>query len=300
MSESFKLNTGAYIPSVGLGTWQSAKGEVTAAVAFALAHGYNHIDAAWCYGNEDEVGEGIRQSGRKREELFLTSKVWGTYHTKIEENLDETLRSLGTDYVDLYLVHWPIALNPNGNHPVIPKTESGARDLYLQQSIEETWKGMEALLKTGKVKAIGVCNCSPSYLERILKVATVVPAVNQIELHPYLPQHSVVKYCQDKGITVQAFSPLGSAGSPILQDPEIIAIAEKHNASVGQILISYQVARGVVVLPKSVTPKRIEENIRVVDLPKEDVEALGKIAASGKTQRFVKPDWGVDLGFEDW
>ena len=242
----FKLNTGASIPSVGLGTWQSAPGEVAAAVEHALKSGYRHIDAAFIYQNENEVGEGLRKafaSGEiKREDVFVTSKLWCTFHqTGLPEKcLDQTLKNLGLDYIDLWLMHWPVPMNPNGNHPFFPKHDDGSRDLDTKWSYVDTWKGMEAVQKSGKVKAIGVSNFSVPYLEKLLSEATIVPAANQIENHPYLPQQEIVDFCKEKGILVQAYSPLGSTGSPLFQEEGVQEVAKKHNVGPGTVLISYQ------------------------------------------------------------
>lgn len=149
-----KLNTGATIPLIGLGTWQSPKGEVAHAVEHALKSGYKHIDAAFCYQNEQEVGEGIKKSGVPRDEIFVTSKLWSTYHSRPAEGLDITLRDLGLDYLDLYLMHWPVALNPNGSHPLFPRKEDGTRDHEKGWDFVKTWKEMERLVETGKVKAV--------------------------------------------------------------------------------------------------------------------------------------------------
>ncbi|THY90535.1 Aldo/keto reductase [Aureobasidium pullulans] len=213
----FTLNTGAKIPALGLGTWQSAPGEVKNAVSHALKVGYKHIDAAYVYGNEDEVGEGLaegfKSAGIKREDVFVTTKLWCTYHSRPEENLDLSLKSLGLDYVDLYLMHWPVPMNPKGNDPKFPKHPDGSRDLDTTWSYTQTWKEMEKLLATGKTKAIGVANFSVPFLEELMKEAKVTPAANQIENHPYLPQQEIVDYCKEKGILITAYSPLGSTGS---------------------------------------------------------------------------------------
>ncbi|KAI7672542.1 Aldo/keto reductase [Hortaea werneckii] len=189
MSASFTLNTGAKIPAVGLGTWQSDPGQVATAVENALRSGYRHIDAAFVYGNENEVGDGIRKAIEggvcKREDIFVTSKLWCTYHRKPEACIDEGLKRLGLDYIDLYLMHWPVPMNPNGNHPMIPKLPDGSRDLDMKEwNHIKTWKEMEKLLKTGKTKAIGVSNYSVKFLEELLPHCEVMPAANQIENHP--------------------------------------------------------------------------------------------------------------------
>jgi len=299
---TFTLNTGAKIPAVGLGTWQSDPGQVKTAVAHALKVGYRHVDAAFVYGNENEVGEGLKEafaSGIKREDVFVTSKLWCTYHRKPEECLDEGLKRLGLDYVDLYLMHWPVPMNPNGNHPLQPKLPDGSRDLDTEWSHVETYKGLERLLKTGKVKAIGVSNYSVKYLEELLPKVEVVPAVNQVENHPYLPQQELSDYCKQKGILIEAYSPLGSTGSPLFNEEGVQEVAKKHKVGAGTVLISYQVERGHVVLPKSVTPSRIEENLKTVKLDSSDIKALDEVHKKKGTTRYVNPPFGTDFGWPD-
>ncbi|KAJ5040598.1 uncharacterized protein L3040_006250 [Drepanopeziza brunnea f. sp. 'multigermtubi'] len=302
----FKLNTGAEIPALGLGTWQSSPGEVKKAVSHALSVGYRHIDAAYCYGNEDEVGEGLKEafaSGIKREDVFITTKLWCTYHSRVEQNLDISLKSLGLDYVDLYLMHWPVAMNPNGNHEKFPKLPDGSRDLVRDWKHTETWKAMEKLVATGKVKAIGVSNYSVKYLEELLPVAKIVPAVNQIENHPSLPQQEIVDFCKAKGILITAYSPLGSSGSPMMKEKAILEVAEKRGITPGSVLLSYHIARGSAVLAKSVTPERITSNRELVLLDESDMKILNDYAEgltkSGKVVRYVYPEFGVDFGFPD-
>ncbi|WVO12668.1 hypothetical protein L204_100273 [Cryptococcus depauperatus] len=297
---SFKLNIGTSIPAIGLGTWQAKPGEVRQAVAHAIKVGYRHIDGAFCYQNEKEVGLGIKDSGVPRSELFLTSKVWSSFHERVEECLDTTLKDLQTDYLDLYLVHWPVRLVPNGTHPLIPVKSDGTRNIDWDWDQAKTWAQMEDVLKKGKVKAIGLSNAGIPIIEHIIKTGTVVPAVNQVELHPYNPQHNLLKYCKEKGILLEAYSPLGSTSSPLHEDADLVAIAKKHNVSSAAILISYQINRGVVVLPKSVTPSRIESNLKAINLDEEDLEKLNKLAENGKQTRFNTPPWHSDFGFPDW
>ncbi|KAL4979834.1 NADP-dependent oxidoreductase domain-containing protein [Aspergillus desertorum] len=306
---TYKLNTGADIPALGLGTWQSAPGEVSAAVYHALKVGYRHIDAAQCYGNEAEVGEGIKRALSegivKRSEIFVTTKLWCTYHTRIQQALDLSLSKLGLDYVDLYLVHWPLAMNPNGNHELFPKLPDGSRDLVREHSHVTTWKGMEELITNNpdKVKAIGVSNYSKRYLEELLPQVKIVPAVNQIENHPALPQQEIVDLCKEKGILITAYSPLGSTGSPLFKAEAIVAVAERRGVTPASVLLSWHLARGSSVLAKSVTPSRIEENRKLVKLEPEDIELIGKysaeLAATNGFQRYVYPPFGVDFGFPD-
>ncbi|RDL36176.1 putative aldehyde reductase [Venustampulla echinocandica] len=302
----FKLNTGAEIPALGLGTWQSAAGEVKNAVSDALSLGYRHIDAAYCYGNEDEVGAGLKKafdSGIKREDVFVTTKLWSTYHSRVEENLDMSLKSLGLDYVDLYLVHWPVAMNPNGNHEKFPKHPDGSRDLVKDWSHIQTWKLMEKLVATGKVKAIGVANYSVRFLQELLPQATIVPAVNQIENHPSLPQQEIVDFCKSKGIHITAYSPLGSTGSPMFTAAPVVEVAKKRSVTPAVVLLSYHIARGSSVLAKSVNPERIKANMELIKLDDTDMKVLNDysrdLESSGKVVRYVYPAFGVDFGFPD-
>lgn len=188
----------------------------------------------------------------------------------------------------------------NGTNKLFPVKEDGSRNIDRKWDQGKTWEQMEAVLASGKVKAIGVSNFSEIYLDRLAKTWKTVPAVNQVELHPYNPQHKLKAYCEGKGIRLEAYSPLGSNDSPLHDDPEIKKIAEKHGVSVATVLISYQVNRGVVVLPKSVTPKRIDSNLQVIKLDADDMKTLDGLAATGKQQRFVSPPWGTDFGYDDW
>ncbi|RMJ05053.1 hypothetical protein BHE90_011068 [Fusarium euwallaceae] len=299
-STHFTLNTGAKIPAVGLGTWQSKPGEVRKAVAYALKDGYRHIDAALIYGNENEVGQGIKDSGVPREEIFLTSKLWNTHQPNVAEGLQKSLDALGVDYLDLYLIHWPVRLVPNETSDLLPVNPDGTRSVDRSWDQSETWRQMEKVYESGKVKAIGVANWSIPYLEELRKTWKVVPAVNQVELHPFLPQHELREYCEKLGILLEAYSPLGSTGAPIMSDDEIQKIADKNGVSAATILISYHVNKGVVVLPKSVTEKRISSNKGVISLSEEDLVTLDSLASKGKAKRINTPLWGFDLGFADW
>lgn len=300
---SFKLNTGAQIPAVGLGTWQSGPGEVANAVTYALKVGYKLIDTAYCYGNEDEVGKGIKDAIDagyvKREDIFVVTKLWNTYATRAEVGLDKSLKSLGLEYVDLFLVHWPVGMNPDGNDDRFPKLPNGERDITWDHDHVATWKQMEGLVKTGKAKAVGVSNYSKVYLEKLLAKAEIVPAVNQVENHPALPQDDLVSFCKDKKIHIMAYSPLGSTGSPLFQNESVKKVAERKGVSAGTVLLSYHVARGSTVLPKSVTESRIKSNLEIVDLDDEDFKTLGEITAGGKVERFVFPPFGINFGFPD-
>lgn len=296
----FTLNNGTKIPAVGLGTWQAAPGEVHTAVKDALEAGYRHLDCALIYQNESEVGEGIKDSGVKREDIFITSKVWNTDQPDVKAGLEKTLKALGTDYLDLYLIHWPVRLVPNDSHPLLPVNPDGSRSVDRSWDQSKTWAQMEEVYKSGKVKAIGLSNWSIPYLEELKKKWTVVPAVNQVELHAWNPQHKLKAWCDKEGILLEAYCPLGSTGAPLLTDPELIEIAKKNDTTVATLLISYQVNRGCIVLPKSVTKQRIIDNQKVIPLSAEDIQAIDAMAANGKQRRVNTPKWGWDLGFEDW
>lgn len=289
-SKSVKLNTGAEMPTVGLGTWKSKPGEVEHAVEHALKHGYRHIDTAAAYANEAEVGKGIKQSGVPREQIFLTTKLNNPDHKNVEEALLESLRKLDTPYIDLWLMHWPAPMT---------------KDMKADKSHDwlDTWKSMEEVYAKhpDKVKAIGVSNFSVEYLERLLKDAKVIPAVNQIELHPSCPQHDVVDFCTKHGIVLTAYSPLGSDNSPLLTNETVKKIADKYNVHPANILISLQANRpNVTVLPKSVTKSRIENNFTIVDLTEEEVKELNDIDKKHHF-RACHPNWTGwgHLGFPD-
>ncbi|KAG2339486.1 Aldo/keto reductase [Suillus weaverae] len=304
-SHLIALHNGQTIPAIGLGTWQPEPNasEIARAVEHGLKVGYRHIDCAWFYGNEKEVGDGLRASGVPREEVFVTSKVWGTYHRHVEESLDQTLANLRTTYLDLYLIHWPVALNPNGNHPLMPMLPNGNIDIDESWDIRDTWKAMEAMVKKGKVKAIGASNFSQVMLERILPTAEIIPA---LEFHLYNPQLKLLDYLKSKKIVPQAYSPLGSTDAPLLTDESATAIAKKHGLkSTSHVLLGYLLTKDVVVLPKSMSPSRIESNLTGAlkaynVLTPEDIKILDGVAAGGKQKRFIIPPWGIDLGFDNW
>jgi glycerol 2-dehydrogenase (NADP+) len=303
MNTPAPLNTGATIPALGFGTWQSNPGEVRAAVAHAIKSGYRHIDCAFVYGNEVEVGEGIKEALSskkiKREDLFITTKLWCTFHSRVEACLDESLKRLQLDYVDLYLIHWPVPMNPKGNDPLFPKLPDGSRDLDSSWSYTQTWSLMEKLPSTGKAKAIGVANFSVPFLENLLASTKTIPAVNQIENHPYLPQQEIVDFCKEKNIHVTAYSPLGSTGSPLFEEEGVQGVARKHKVGPATVLLSFHIPRGSSVLAKSVTPSRIDENRKLVELDAEDMAILDAISQNKGFTRYVYPAFGVNLGFPD-
>ena len=286
------------IPLLGLGTWKSKPGEVYEAVKSAILDaGYRHIDCAFVYQNEEEVGRALHEvisSGAvKREELFVTSKCWNTFHSPnlVRGAIEETLRLLKLDYVDLYLIHWPVGFKEGGE--LFPMNEAGTGCFVTDVDYVDTWKAMEEVQAAGLARTIGVSNFNHKQIERILAVAKVKPVCNQVESHPYLVQEKLISYCKEKGITVVAYSPLGSPDRPwakpddpsLLQEPRIVDIAQRHGKEPAQILIKFQAQRGVVVIPKSVTKSRILSNIQIFDFTLSD-EEMKTIASFDRGYRF--------------
>lgn len=286
------LNNGIKFPMFGLGTWQSPKEEVKTAVREALDAGYRHIDTAYMYGNEDAVGEVIEEFIKskklKREEVFITTKLPGI-HTRSSDvalSLDISLKNLKLTYIDLYLIHGPIPLKNTGPLNIYPM-ENG-KLLVDDFDLEGTWKAMEAMVDQGKAKSIGISNFNRKQIERICRVARILPVTNQVECHAYFPQTELAEFCKEKNIVLTAYSPLGSPGRPaelgnegdiLLDDPVVNEVAKKYKKSPAQILLRWLLQRNIIVIPKSVTPSRIRDNIKVFDfsISKEDMTKLGKL-----------------------
>ncbi|MFC5785766.1 MULTISPECIES: aldo/keto reductase [Streptomyces] len=262
------LNNGVEMPQLGFGVWQVPDAEAEKAVATALEAGYRSIDTAAIYGNEEGTGKAVAASGIAREKLFVTTKLWNA-----DQGYDATLRAfdasldkLGLDYLDLFLIHWPLP----------------SKDSYV-----DTYKALEKIYADGRAKAIGVSNFLPEHLERLLGETSIIPAVNQIELHPHLQQRAAREFHAEQGIATEAWSPLGQ-GKGLLEVPAIVAIAQKHGRTPAQIVLRWHVQLGNVVIPKSVTPSRIVENIDVFDF-ELDIEDIAAISALNEDRR-LGPD----------
>ncbi len=255
------LNNKTEIPVIGLGTYQLKDGDVINSVKWALGAGYRLIDTAMTYRNEEGVGKGIKESGIPREEIFVTTKLWNTdqgYESTLQA-IDTSLAKLGLQYVDLYLVHWPTA------------DDEGQKSINKR---EETWKAMEEIYKSGKAKAIGVSNYTIIHLEEMKKYVTIMPAVNQVEFHPFLYQEELLNYCKQNNIALEAYRPLTKGRR--LNDKTIELIAKKYNKTDAQILLRWSIQHGCITIPKSAHKERIEENIQVFDfeLSENNMKAL--------------------------
>lgn len=288
--KTITLNSGAMMPVLGLGTWKSKPGEVYDAILEALKIGYRHIDCAKIYGNEAEIGAAFtaafEQGIVERSDLWVTSKLWCNAHetSAVVPALQQTLKDLCLDYLDLYLVHWPVAFTA----PIAPKKA----DEYIALEdlpIIETWKGMEAAKEAGLARSIGVSNFSVLKLRDLVSKATIKPAINQVELHPYLQQNALLDYCNQESITLTAYSPLGTSAAAdkvagetlttLRDNPTIQSIATKHSCTTAQVLIQWAIERGTTVIPKSVNPERLKQNFESINiaLDTEDMAAIAKL-----------------------
>lgn len=284
-----KLNTGAKIPAIGFGTWQNAHED---AVLEALKAGYRHIDTARVYLTEPTVGKAVKKSGVAREELFITTKLWHNSHhpDDVEAALDASLKDLEMDYVDLYLMHWPLAFE-RGDELFPRDSEGNVKKIDIDYV--ETYKAMEKLLQTGKTKAIGISNFSQTEVERLLKETNTVPAVHQLELHPWLQQKAFMDFHKQHDIHITQYSPFGNQNvfysrganmGKLLDEPILVEIGKKYNKTSAQVAIAWGIKQGHSVIPKSQTPERIRANLEG-DFELED-DDMKRIAAMDKKIRF--------------
>jgi len=299
--QSLTFNNNDKMPILGLGTWKSEPGEVGKAVQEAIRIGYRHIDCAAIYGNEAEIGKALKevlQAGLvTRDELWITSKLWNNAHAREEVSiaLKKTLADLCLDYLDLYLIHWPVATRPGVVFP-------GKGDDFLSLDeipLSETWAGMEECVESGQAKHIGVSNFNIKNIEE-LSNAKIRPEVNQIELHPYLQQEEMLSYCNVNNIYLTAYSPLGSFDRPdvmkganepsLIENPVVGKIAQAHGCSAAQVLLRWAIERGTSVIPKSTNPGRLSENLKAVNL-KLDNQEMAELAKLERGFRYVNGEF---------
>ena len=304
--DTLSFDDGDEMPIFGLGTWKSDPGEVYDAVQVALDAGYRHVDCAPIYGNEAEVGRALHDTFEEgavdRDEVWITSKLWNDAHRPeaVRPALEETLNDLQLDTLDLYLMHWPVALQPGVNMPESPDDFLSLDDVPLS----ETWAAMVDLVEDGLVRHVGVSNFSVPALRSLMSEVDHAPEMNQIEMHPYLQQPEMLDYAEEAGIHLTAYSPLGSRDRPemmkaedepnLMADPTIVEIAEAHDASPAQVLIRWAIQRGTAVIPKSTTPAHIRDNIAATELELSDDE-MNAIADLDRSRRFLQGDiWTME------
>lgn len=268
MNRTYTLNNGVKIPIVGFGTYKAADGKSADVIKKAIESGYRYFDTASFYGTEAYLAEAIRQSGLPRKDFFITSKLWKSEmgYKNARDAFRRTLENLDTDYLDLYLIHWPLP-------------EPGYEN--WKELDRETWRALEELYAEGKVRAIGLSNFLPHHTDNILTGCTVRPAVDQIEYHPGYSQEATVQYCKENGILVQAWSPIGR--SRVLENPLVCELAAKYQVSLAQICLKFAVQRGIIPLPKSSSPERMKQNMDLFsfEMDQEDIWRLATMPQSG-------------------
>lgn len=277
INDCYILNNGIKIPCIGFGTYKTAEGNNIQILKTAIEAGYRYFDTASFYGTEEYLGEAVRQSGIPRKEFFLVSKMWKEEmgYQAAKQAFNETLRRLQTEYLDMYLIHWP--------RPEASYTEWKQLDL-------DTWRAMEELYEEGKIKAIGLSNFLPQHLENILGHCKIMPAAVQLELHPGYMQEAAVRYCEEKGILLQAWSPIGR--QRVLQEPLLLELADKYHVSPAQICLRFLVQRGIVPLPKSSSLERMKQNMEVFgfDISTEDMYRIATMPQAGWSGEHPDPE----------
>jgi D-xylose reductase len=307
------------MPVVGLGLWQVGRAETAGLVQGAIRAGYRHLDCACDYGNEAEVGHGVRAAlaaaACRREELWITSKLWNTYHARahVRPAVERTLRDLQADYLDLYLVHFPIAqafVPFEVRYPpewLYDPTALDSRMRLAKVPLSETWTAMEALVTAGLVRNIGVCNYNCALLRDLLAYATIAPAVLQVELHPYLTQDKLVRFCREAGIAVTGFSPLGALSylplgmarreESALEQVPVRDAAQRHGKTPAQVVLRWGVQRGTAVVTKTCRPERLAENLAVFDF-ELSADEMAAIGALNRNRRFNDPGVFCEAAFQ--
>ena len=304
----FKLNNGVNVPALGLGTASPSDRlpETKEAVKAAIKANYRHIDTAWCYGSEPYIGEALKELFEEgvitRSDIFITTKVWPVNWDRASQSIDESLKWLGVDYVDMVLQHWPLCYakvedKVNGISGLARNPVDAAGKPIYDPSGDwlQTYKDIEKIYldpSDHRVRSIGVSNFPIEYLERTLKECTVKPVVNQVEMHPRLPQLELNKFCHEHDILLTAYSPLGSNGAPNIKIPLVQELSKKHNVSANDILISYHLRKGNIVIPRSLNPVRLANNVDFAFLSEEELAALDKIGTTDP-YRYIDEDFAV-------
>ncbi|RLV86732.1 D-arabinose dehydrogenase NAD [Meyerozyma sp. JA9] len=308
---TFDLNDGSKIPALGIGTVPPEDpSQVKDIVITAVKAGFRLIDTAWYYGTEKYIGEALKElfdeGVVRREDLFITTKVWHSFWHSPEKSLDKSLSDLGIDYVDLFLQHWPICSKggPDGT-PSQPMADDDTvkydDDPVTGTKFIEVYNAIEDIkANTNKVRSVGVSNYSISKLKKLLpKVKHFVPVVNQIEYHPQLPQQDLVDFCAEHKILIEAYSPVGGTGAPVLKIPYVQELADKYGVTVNEIVNAYHICEGRIVIPRSSNHDRIKNMVRLPKLTKEELSALYKIGEDHPV-RYVNDPWGYGIGFKWW
>ncbi|XP_018336718.1 1,5-anhydro-D-fructose reductase isoform X2 [Agrilus planipennis] len=297
MSKTLKLNNGRDMPVIGLGTYKGGK-ETAQAVKDAIDAGYRHFDCAWFYGNEADVGEGIREKIKegviKREDVFITSKLWCNFMAKdkVVPMCKKSLKEFQLDYLDLFLIHWPFAFKEDASYWPVGQCPEAFSDV----DFTETWEGMEECVRQGLTKSIGISNFNSQQISRLLESAKIKPVCNQVECNPNVNQKKLIKFCAEKNIVIVGYCPLGrveNAGIPgypypTILDKHVLAIGQKYNKTPAQVVLNYLVSLGIAVIPKSITKSRIIENINIFDfkLDEEDVAYLDSLNKNDRICHF--------------
>ncbi|ELQ76676.1 Aldo/keto reductase family protein [Trachipleistophora hominis] len=297
--KSYPLNNEEQIPAIGFGTWQLiGKDNIRTMIQAAIQKGYRHFDLAHVYENEKDIGDVLSEILEKevvtRDELFITSKIWNTYHDNVDLAIETTLKNLRLDYLDLYLVHWPVSAKPDANFNEIKDQN---KNVVLNEfNLKKLWADMERLVETGKTRSIGVCNFGLKNMKSLLSFCKIKPVCLQIEMHPFLKQEELLKLCDANFIVITAYSSLRCI--PDINDRNgkvIIDIAKKYGCSVASVIINYLLSKNVVVINKTSRPERLEENMRKVKLSESDINLIDEIK---EEKRYIDPKWFGEARFD--